>query len=419
MREINFEQAWTLARENNRSLKLLRMEYQNAELKVKEAYSAAMPVVSATGSYSYNFLIPELKNKFTMDGQEMEFKMALSKEHNYYAGITLEQPLWVAGKVGIGLKIAQIYHDISALSVKQGEADLKMAVTQAFYGSLLAKEYYNLTLDTENQIKKHLENVKAMFEQGVVSDYDRLRAEVELANFHPQVTQAEEAWKLSLEGLRILLGLPAEEEFIPTGTIDEFVPLDLDIGKTVELAFANRPDLRQLDQQKQMLLQLLKLEKRNQYWPNLFFSATLQRQAQEEDLNFKNYFWSDGLSGGIGIQIPLFDGFRTSARIQQNKVNLKKQEILLDQVKEGVRMEVKEAVWDLQQAVDKLTASRQAVVQADKGYAIAEVRYASGISTQVELLDARLAGTQAKIGELSALFDLVSAKAALDHAVGK
>jgi outer membrane protein TolC len=75
-------------------------------------------------------------------------------------------------------------------------------------------------------------------------------------------------------------------------------------------------------------------------------------------------------------------------------------------------------VWKLEEASEKLQASQQAVQQAEKGYSIAEVRYQSGISTQVELLDARLSGTQAQISELSARYDLIVAKASLERAIG-
>jgi outer membrane protein TolC len=181
----------------------------------------------------------------------------------------------------------------------------------------------------------------------------------------------------------------------------------------------NRSDFQQLSSQKKMLNQLLKLEKRNQYWPNIFFSATLKRQAQEDNLEFDNYFWGDGLSAGVSVQIPLFDGFKTRSRIQQAKINLKKNEIMLDQVEDGIRMEVKTAVWDLQKAYEKLQSSHKAVQQAEKGYSIAEVRYASGISTQIELLDARLVQTQSRVNELYALFDLMSTKAAYERALGR
>jgi len=417
--KIDFQKAMELAEENNRNLQLLRMDNKTADLQVKEAYSAALPVITAMGSYYYNFIIPELRTKFTMNGEDVEFVMALEKVHNYYAAIDLKQPLWLAGKVGIGLRIAKIYREISELGVKQGESDLKLAVTQAFYGALVTDDFVELMNETMSQIQKHLANVKAMHEQGVIAEYDVLRAEVELANFEPQLTEAEEAHKLAIEGLRITLGLEPDTEFELVGEINDFVFEEVEMDEAVKYALMNRSDFKQLNSQKKMLDQLLKLEKRNQFWPNLFLTANLKRQAQEDDLEFDNYFWGDGLSAGVSIQIPLFDGFKTRSRIQQAKINLKKNEIMIDQVEDGIRMEVKTAVWDLQKAYEKLQSSRKAVQQAEKGYSIAEVRYASGISTQIELLDARLVNTQSSVNELYALFDLISAKAAYDRALGR
>jgi outer membrane protein TolC len=167
-----------------------------------------------------------------------------------------------------------------------------------------------------------------------------------------------------------------------------------------------------------MLKSVLKVEKRNQYWPSFYLSVNYQQQAQENNFEFDKYFWGEGLSAGISVVIPLFDGFKTHSRVQMAKVELKKFELTRGQVEDGIRMEVKTSAWKLNEAWDKLQASRKSVEQAEKGYAIAEVRYQNGISTQVELLDARLAETQAKISELSARYDLIVAKASLERAKG-
>jgi len=100
------------------------------------------------------------------------------------------------------------------------------------------------------------------------------------------------------------------------------------------------------------------------------------------------------------------------------KVDLKKNELMMMQAKDGVRLEIKSALSNLYEAQDKLTASHKAAAQADKGYAIAEVRYQEGLSTQVELLDARLAQTQAQTSLLAAKFDLILANAELKKAMG-
>ena len=416
IRQINFKQAMKLALENNKNLKMLRMDTELADYQVKEAYSAAMPVVTAMGSFSHNFEIPEVR--FEIPGMGT-FTFPQGQENNYYSAIDVQQPIWIAGKVGIALRIAKLYREISILGASQGESDLKMLVTQAFYGVILAKEFSDLAVNTEKQLNDYLKNVKSMFEQGVVSDYDRLRAEVEAANFRPQVLQAEEAFKTAKEALRIVIGLSQEEEFKATGGIEEISASDVDIERTIEEALKSRADYQMLGIQQQMLGELLTIEQRNQYWPNLFGSMTYSYLAQENDFKFGDYFWSDGLAVGLGIQIPLFDGFKTKNRIQQAKINIKKQDLLLGQVKDGIIFEIKTSAWKLQEATEKLRASRQAVAQAEKGYSIAEVRYSNGISTQIEVLDARLAETQAKIGELSALYELITAKAALNRAVGK
>jgi outer membrane protein TolC len=415
---IDFQKAMEMAMERNHSLKLLQNEKKMADLQVKEAYSAALPVVNAVGSYSQYLKIPTQKSVINFGGAPVTMKIQMGMNHNYYGALTLDQPIWVAGKVGIGLKIAKIYREIAETGVAMGESDLKMQVTQAFYGAILAEEYYQLSLDTEKQLKSHLDNVNSMFGQGMTSEFDRLRAEVELANFRPQVLSADEMRKTSLEGLRIVLGIEPDTDIELAGNLISVEQKEADIENSVKTALENRPDMKQIGLRKGMLKQMLKLETRNQYWPNLFFNMEYVRQAQEKNLSYNDYFWSEGLSAGVSLQIPLFDGFKTSAKIQQAKVNLRSHELVTAQAVDGVVLEVKTACWKLDEALENLNAAKKAVEQAKKGYAIAEVRYSNGVSTQVELLDARLAETQAKIGELNARYDIIAAKAALDRALG-
>ena len=417
--KLDLQTAFELAYKHNRDLKLSKVNKQYADYQVKEAYSAAYPVVNAVGSYSRYILIPELVNDFEMNGEQMSFKMALGRENNFFGSLELQQPVWIAGKIGLGVKIAKIYRNIAEMGVEQTESDLKMKVVQSYYAVVMVKEFYQLALDTREQITNHLQNTQAMYQEGVVSEYDMLRAEVELANFQPQVTYAEEALKMAREGLRILLGLPPGEEIELTEQLEVEIPAEIEIDLAVEQALESRADYKQIDLQSEMLKNVFEIEKRSQFWPSFFLTMTYQMQAQEDNFKFNDYFWGEGLSAGVSVSIPLFDGFKTTNRIQMAKVDIKRNEIIKSQMEEGIRLEVKSAIWQLQQAVDNLEALKQAVIQAEKGYAIAEVRYANGLSTQVELLDARLAMTQAQISELSAKYDIIVAKAALDRALGK
>lgn len=416
---IDYDEALQLAMERNRLLQLLKSDNEYANLQVKEAYSGAMPVISAIGSYSHNFIIPVMASDFEMNGEKMSFKMALARENNYYGSVELQQPLWIAGKIGIAIKIAKLYREIAETSVRKGEKDLRMQVTQAFYGYLMVQEYRALSEQAEEQIKSHLKNAKAMYEQGVVSEYDYIRAETELANFHPQVTAAQEACKIAEEGLRILLGLTPDEKFTVQGELKASHPQDVEIESAVAFALDNRTEVRQLGLQKQMLDKLVVIEQRNLYWPSFFFSASYTKQAQEDNFDWGNYFWGEGLSAGVSVSIPLFDGFKAHSRVQMAKIELRKNNINQQLLRDGLRIQIKTAASKLYEAKDKLDASLKAVETADRGYAIAEVRYREGLSTQVELLDARLAQTQAKTAELSARYDLIAAQSELENAMGK
>ena len=114
------------------------------------------------------------------------------------------------------------------------------------------------------------------------------------------------------------------------------------------------------------------------------------------------------------LSVPLFDGWANRARVAQRRSQAKQIELSLRELEAGIDLEVKKAFWDVEASEERIYAQEKNIEQAEEALSIAEVRYRSGAITNLEVLDAQLTVTRARLGYLKALYDHNVAMAELE-----
>jgi len=168
-----------------------------------------------------------------------------------------------------------------------------------------------------------------------------------------------------------------------------------------------------------MLRKLLKIEKHGIYWPNLFLVGGYSASAQEPDYQWEDYYWMEGLYAGLSLSIPLFDGFKAKHRVQQVQVDIKTLQLQKELFTRAINLELIQAQSKMEEASKNVQAQMEGRQLAQKGLSIAEVRYESGLATQLEVMDAQIALNQARTNELTARFEAITARAELDKVLGR
>ncbi len=416
---LSFADAWEMAQSENAQIKQAHLNIDKAKAQIGEAYSAAMPTLTASSYFQRNFIIPEMRTEMPPEfgGGTMKFKF---EQNNLLSGkIELAQPLYAAGKVGMALKIAKLYEQASEERLTQTNAETKLLITQLYFGAAVTGEWEQVMQETYQQMEAHLNKVEDMYAEGIVSEYDLIRSRVQVSNFFPQVVSAGTAKTVAFEALAIALNLPKDQKIELTDNLMDF-PLDMPVpADPFNIAISRRPELKQLDLQKKMLGTLLKIEKHGVYWPNLFLVGGYSLSAQEPDFAYDDYYWMESMYAGVSLSIPIFDGFKAHHRAQQVQVDIKTIGIQREQLLRGINLELIQAESKLEEALKNVQAQEEGRAMAEKGYSIAVVRYENGLATQLEMMDAQVALNQAKTNELSARFDAISARAELEKALGR
>lgn len=411
---LTLERALEIALKDNKDVKVAQEDIQKADARIREARSAALPNVSVNNIYTRNLKLPAFfltfDNKIT--------KIVVGSSNSIQSMATLAQPIWIGGKVGTALKIAKVYSDATDESLEKTKKDVIYQVKQLYYGILLSREAIKVTRQTYEQADAHYKNVKSKFDQGAASEFDLLRAEVQATNLKPQVTQAENRLELLQTSLKNLLAINPDQEIQVDGRFT-FLPLDestLEQGS--KEALQKRPELRELELTSQMMAFVVKIERAGWY-PSLYLMGSMQFMGQTNDYRIRKEQRNISYDVGFQLQVPIFDGLRTSARVEQAEIDHQKIVYQIEKVKDGITTEARQAVLQMREANQRVTALVRNVEQSEKAHKIAVVRYESGIGTQLELFDAQVAREMAQMNYLQGVYDYLIAQAAWEKAVGR
>ena len=391
---LTLEEAIRIALANNREILVAKEKIEEARQRIKETKAGYFPTINLGGTYTHLNEAPS----------------ETGKADSYVSKLSFDQPLYTSGRLSYANKGASLYYQKPQADLKNAQNKITFQVKKAFYAVLLAQENVGVTEKALDQAKRHLAVVEDFFKVGVVSRFDLLRTQVEVANLKPDLIQARNNLRLSRESLANLLSLSSASLKLE-GELS-FEPLKINLEEAMDRALKERSDLRSLKLQKEMSEVALKLAK-VQNKPTLALVGNYQYQNPSHGKDE----WGEEWNLNLVLSIPLFDGWANRARVAQRRSQIKQIDLSLRGLEAGIDLEIKKAFWDLEASEGRIYAQKKNIEQAEEALSIAEVRYKSGAITNLEVLDAQLALTRVRLGYLKALYDHNVAMAELEKAM--
>ncbi|MFQ6069144.1 MAG: TolC family protein [Candidatus Aminicenantales bacterium] len=385
----------------------------SAEYGMLEAKSKFFPSLSTQGLHTLDEKVFELDLPSFFPGQPPQ-RVKMDFTRDYQISLSLTFPLYMGGKIVSGLRQAKYNLQSARETVRQSEEEMVFNVKRAFYGYLLGKEFAEVAEEAVKLAEKHYENVKRLYEAGLASKFDLLRSEVQLANLQPRLIKARNALKLSELSLKSLLGLELSRPVEIRGKLI-YEPLEAEEEKCLEKALLNRPELKQLDYQKKIAREMLKLA-RASHLPSVAISGTYNLWADKFSLRRDN--WQSFYAINLALSLPVFNGFSISARVGQSRALIRELELTHKGLVEAIKLEVRQALLSLKEARESIVSQGKNVEQARESVRIAELNYAEGLATSLDVSSARVALTEAKSNYAQALYDYAISLARLEKAMG-
>jgi len=390
----------------------------SAEAGVKVARAAFLPPVSLSADASKlvglrTTQIPANIFGPGMPPEPIEFSLAPDK--NITLGATLTQPLYQGGRDYTGYHMAKVSRNLSGEKLRQSRTDVIYNVVRAYYGAVLADEAVRVADASVAVAMSHVQATEDRYDAGLVSEYDVLRARVQLSNLETAQREASDRRLLANRYLLNLLTLPSDTSLALTDRLS-FNLETFNEEESVATAAAKRTELVQLDMGRELADFGVK-QARSGDNPVVMFVAAYQYYAQDFTADFSRT-WKNQGTLALSVSWPIFDWFATRNKVRQSRVEVYKVERTQELVKKGVELEVRTA-YDVFMTAEKTVRSQQDNVElAQRGLDIAQARYEAGLMSNLEVLDAQSALTQAELGYYRALHDYDLAKFALRRARG-
>jgi outer membrane protein len=291
-----------------------------------------------------------------------------------------------------------------------------LGVKQAYYGYLQAKAIVNVREDTVKNRDLLVKQAQAFFQAGTRARIDVARAESNLYTAQADLIAAQNAVQVAWVTLKNAMGVrelperPLAEEAIVTT-----IPYTLEEAR--EIAYATRPELKSFEAQRRAQDQNIAVARRG-HLPDLNFDANWRRSNVSNGTG-DTFPLQPAWQVQLSLNIPIFDGFRTTNRVEESLHTyyvIKAQE---EQQRQQVALDVEQAYLRLVELQQRIKADEAAAAAAKENLDLANGRYRVGVGSIIEVTDAQQLYTDAETTYVRALYDYKIADAQLTRAIGK
>lgn len=408
---LSLQTTLEFALENNFAIKQALEATREQEGLIVEVKARALPNVSLNASYR------QLDENLSEPNAFFP-----ATEESWGITLSARQALYEGGGIRAALDVQELLRESSLLGLEATILDALLEVRIRYYSALLARDQIAVEEQNVKLLEETLANARLRRDAGDVSDFEALRAEVALANAQPALIRRRGAFRVAIEQLRQSMGYQNYRrdarnlEKVPVLT-DELIyqPINYDLPTDLEQALKTRAELKQLEALAKAREAGVEIAKSGQR-PSLDLVGSYGKQRS----NFSSSF-DDGPHGwtlGLEASWNLWDGRKTRGQRAQAISQLEQARLQQQSSRLAVEVEVRQAVSALQEADQLAQAAAKVVQQAMEALRMANARFETGSISQLEVLEAQVALTQARTNVLAANFQHLVAVAQYRRALG-
>lgn len=426
---LDLNKAIEIALSENPTVKVADKEIEKKKYAQKGSYAALFPQISFAADYNRTLK----KQVMYLDGfggstdgenapggaemPDMNKGIEVGRDNNWSMGFNASLPL-VAPTLWKSLSISAMDVEIAVEQARSSKISMVNQVKKGFYAAMLANDSYSVFKSNYDNAMENYKDIKQKYDQGLVAEYDLIRADVTVKNSEPNMLQAENALILAQWQLKALMGIDLEIQINCEGNLTDYESVLFGDYLSTDTSLIDNTDLKQIELQTLQLNKTLTMKK-FAYLPTLSLTGMYQWTAMNNDFKFSNYRWNPYSMVGVSLSIPIFSGGSKLYDIKQTKNSIEQIKLQRNDTQRNLQVAVKQYIDNMATCVKRFDAAQKGVQQATKGYTISQKRYDTGAGTLLEMNDSQLALTQAKLNFNQAIYDYMIAKAELEKLSGQ
>ena len=412
---VTLQQALEIALTESPNMRIADRTIETKKYYKKEQIVSLFPSVS--GSASYQRTIQKQKMVMEFMGEPMEIEVGTFNNAVLSANLTLPiimPALWNT------VKLTSMDIELSVEQARASKISLINTVKKAYYAVLSAQESYKVYMENYKIAEQNAKMISDKFDQGLVSEFEKLRSDVQVQNLKPNLHLTSSAVDMSQKALKVYMGVDINEPLIFEGELKDF-ETEMVAAKLPEigtLSLNENSDLKQMD----MSIQQLERSKKivlSGACPSLALSGSFQYMTMGNDIPAKDFNWFPYSVIGVSLQVPIVSWASTSYKMKQLKNNT--------QNLKDTRLNTERLLWlavannlsKIDKALADFESCGESVNMAIRAYNIAQKQYEVGLATWLDLVSAELAFTNSQLLYYQSIYDYLVAQSELEYVLGK
>ena len=408
---LTVQESIEIALEKNPTLKGAQGAIKEAKYRRLGTVSDFLPQVDTQYSYT------RLDEAPTFSLPPMVPERQVGSRDIYTWQSTVTQPVFTGGALINSYLLANLGVDTARVEFERTKLDLILNVKEAYYGVLTAEKGVEVGEQTVEQLESNLKMAQAFYDVGMTAKNDLLQVEVSMAQARQYLITVQNGLEVARAAFNTLLRRDIDEE-VNLVEILEYVPMVVDADRFTEEAYQERPELKAAGL-------AIKSAKRgvglaaSGLFPQASIVFNYERQGDDYTVNGSRFEPDADSWSVMGVaQWKVWDWGKTVWGVGESKAKVFQAKCALEEIMDGVRLEVKQASLSVIEAEKNIQVAETAVSQAEENFRINEERYKGQVATSTDVLDALTLLVQARTNYYSALSDYNIAKARLARAIG-
>lgn len=405
---LTVESAVHIALEHQPAVRAAAEAVRASAARIEQSRSAYYPDLTGVGAYSRVGPVPSI--------QVPGFgNFELFPRNNYDIHFAVQQLVFDFGRTQAQVGLAQSGLHAANDNLDLTKVSLAYRTIQTFYSLLYLHQNIDVIQEQIELLNRHVQANEKRVQAGTATEFDVLTTRVRVAEAQNQMTDVEKMLRSQEIAFRQLLGMPADSPVQLQGDFSVLPgsgPLEPD--SLTALALQRRPEIRLLRHSEEAADIQVRLASLG-HLPELRLSVLGgAKNGYVPDLDVMKADWQ----AGVQLAVPIFNGFRTRSQEQEARAEYRAARERTEDMKLEIDSQVRQAIESMRASLQMLQTTEIQVRHAEQALAMAEVRYRSGVITNLDLLEAETALAQAKLRRVQTQYNYVTSWYALQRATG-
>lgn len=416
-RVLTLQESLEIGLQNSKDLKISQSRINYSDAKLSEINSQFLPQFKLFGNYTrLSDNIPAFE--FTSPFFPNAIRVSEPLYNNYTFKLGFTQPLFTGFKLLSSRSAAKYNLQASESDYSKEQNEVAFNIYNAYWNYYKAEELRNVIAQTLQQIENHLRDTRNFYEQGLVSNNDLLKLEVQYSNTQLMLIDAENNLKIAKIAFNKELGIDLDAQTKVAATEKSMSLVNYDLSEIINEAINNRYELKSLAYRVEGSKEGITAAQ-SSLFPSVYLSGNYyysnpnpRFQPAKDEFN---YNWDVGVT----LSWDVWNWGLTSSQISQAEQTKIQLETNYDQLKENIRMEVHSNYLNLLKTEEKVKVNKIALEQASENYRITAEKYNLQLVSSTDLIDAETLKLQAETNLKAAEVDYQISKVRLEKSLGR